>query len=171
MKSPLLVSIVEDVACVRVCGMGDFKKSLILKKYVETLLETKVNFSLLAIDLGNCTGMDSTFMGGLANLSIVLKTGKGANLKIFSANENHLKLLNELGMDLIFEAVPQSLKKEILDSDFQEIERIFEAKGNSAQDYRQHILRAHERLINENEGNQERFSSLVEQLRKESEKD
>ena len=165
-SSPFLVVESDDCLLVRVCGKANFQNSLILKRYVEKKIDS---IRSIIIDLAECLSMDSTFIGTLASLSRELEKKFGDKLKVFSAQGRNLEVLQELGVHFVLDVNPksESLKKFVQKFDKSSFLCI---EANSVNTYRKHVLEAHETLINQNEGNRQRFSSLIEQLKEESEK-
>ena len=63
----LLVATDGNTALVRVQGRGSFKVSAIMKEFATAMIDRGCN--ALVLDMANCIGMDSTFMGVLAGLA------------------------------------------------------------------------------------------------------
>ncbi|MFC1467130.1 STAS domain-containing protein [Verrucomicrobiota bacterium] len=84
---------------VRVLGRGSFKVSSNLKTFLEQSVDEKGVKSVL-IDLRECVGMDSTFMGVLAGLSGRLAK-KGAQVLLVNLDKKNLQLLQTLGIDKV----------------------------------------------------------------------
>jgi len=84
---------------IRVTGRGSFKVSATLKQFIaEICAQQPVAF--VVMDLSDCIGMDSTFMGVLAGLSGRLKqTGK--ILELINLSEKNEQLLATLGVDKV----------------------------------------------------------------------
>lgn len=60
----------------------------------------------LVVDLGDCSGMDSTFMGTLAGLAARLSALKGGVLQIAGPGERNRRSLEDLGLDFLMEIDP-----------------------------------------------------------------
>lgn len=60
----------------------------------------------LVVDLGACSGMDSTFMGTLAGIAARLGALKGGVLQIADSGERNRRSLEDLGLDFLMEIDP-----------------------------------------------------------------
>ncbi len=89
------VGIQGDVAYVRVHGRGTFKVGPALKQFGTTAIEQ--GCSRIVVEMQECVGMDSTFMGILAGLSTVLKK-TGREVVLVNLSEKNLFLLKMLGL-------------------------------------------------------------------------
>lgn len=162
----IFVSCLEDQICVRVVGRVTFQDSQLLQQFASEMIEQgKKEF---VIDLGQCQGMDSTFLGVLAGIGLRLREiGRTAALQIVNISGRQMELLRTLGLDRLFNIkagagpLPNSDKFHPLPD------------GNAAQ--RAHpftkdeaaslILEAHENLIRADERNARQFKELVKSLR------
>ena len=68
----LQAAIAGDKVFIRVTGRGSFKVSATLKQFIAEIT-SKQPVSAVVLDLSECIGMDSTFMGVLAGLSMRLQ--------------------------------------------------------------------------------------------------
>lgn len=122
----------------------------------------------LVIDLGGCTGMDSTFMGSLAGMAARLTAGGGA-LEIADIDARGRQSLEDLGLDCMMEICPpdapwigriDAIRKELAP-------QRTTAALPEVRDRAKHVLEAHETLAGTNKGNAERFSGVISILRDE----
>lgn len=88
-----------EQCCVRVHGRGSFKVSANLKAFIARSIEEN-GTRHVRIDLRECIGMDSTFMGVTAGLSGRLKK-KGVSLMLVNLDEKNVELLKTLGIDQV----------------------------------------------------------------------
>ncbi len=112
----------------------------------------------ISIDLSECVGMDSTFMGILAMMG--LKTKKcGHTVDIVNADANMKNLLNGLGLQKIFNYVEMS---EI------EATQKWEDAGKTTgkTEKAETVLEAHETLMKVDKGNIPKFKTVVDFVRK-----
>jgi anti-sigma B factor antagonist len=118
---------------------------------------------LLVVDLGACTGMDSTFMGTLAGLAARLSVVDGGKLQIADAGERNRRSLEDLGLDFLMEIDPPSADWR---GKVDEIRKALGAPndGITAGGQARHVLEAHQVLSQTNESNARKFSTVVELL-------
>lgn len=91
----LCVSRAEDAILVQVVGLGNMFLAPTLHSLVES--ELKSGFLSFVIDLKDCEGMDSTFMGTFIGLSTAVKRQYGWFCLVNVSDEN-MRLLRMLGV-------------------------------------------------------------------------
>lgn len=91
----LEVAIQGTDAFIRVSGRGSFKQGPALKQFGVAAVERGCR--QLIVDLGNCVGMDSTFMGVLAGLALAARR-KAGSLTLRAASEKNANLIRTLGL-------------------------------------------------------------------------
>lgn len=115
----------------------------------------------LVVDLGGCTGMDSTFMGTLAGMAARLSNQKGT-LQIADTGPRNRRSLEDLGLDFLMDIDPPAAPwrgkidpiRECLNPPNQvpapdQLERV------------KQVLEAHQLLAGANEKNSRTFSNVV----------
>jgi len=117
----------------------------------------------LVVDLGACTGMDSTFMGTLAGLAARLSVVDGGTLQIADPGERNRRSLEDLGLDFLMEIDPPSADWR---GQVDEIRKTLRApKGGASQgNQARHVLEAHQVLSQANESNARKFATVVNLL-------
>ena len=96
-SSDLLISDKDGVCTVKVSGRANFEYAVPLRE----IAKGNGVFRSLVIDLGQCTAMDSTFMGVLTMLA--LKTRRdNTKMTLYNANPALQKLLRDLGVIKLF---------------------------------------------------------------------
>jgi anti-sigma B factor antagonist len=121
---------------------------------------------LLVVDLQDCSGMDSTFMGTLAGLANRLKEN-GGELEVADAGEKNRASLEDLGLDFLMEIEPEEAVWKGLEDKARDFLKLKVAGMRAGtQMHTRHILEAHQLLSEANEGNQEKFSGVVSLLEK-----
>lgn len=85
----------EDAVLVQVVGLGNMFLAPTLHAFVES--ELKAGFSSFVIDLEQCTGMDSTFMGTFIGLSAEVKRNFGW-FCLVNVSDDNMRLLQMLGV-------------------------------------------------------------------------
>ncbi len=89
------VAIRDKSAYVRVHGRGTFKVGPSLKEF--GVLAMDRGCSRILVDMADCTGMDSTFMGTLAGLAISINKCDGA-VVLRNASDKNRYLIRMLGL-------------------------------------------------------------------------
>ena len=139
---------------IKVEGRANFECSPPLRNFAHSLEDCKGIF----IDLSECAGMDSTFMGILAMLGLKAKKC-GYTVSIVNADGNMKNLLNGLGIQKIFNYVEIS-----------EIESTqkWEDTGKSTDktEKAETVLEAHETLMKVDKENIPKFKTVVDFVRK-----
>lgn len=151
----------DRVATIRVKGRGSFKTSPPMKQFITQSIETfKADEFLL--DLRDCTGMDSTFMGIIAGVSCSIKKNKCISFKIINLSEKNKKLLTTLGVDRVVEF--SELPNEASEASLQQNTITLNPSHISKQNYAETTLNAHQTLVDINPENHEKFKSVLELL-------
>ena len=90
-----------DTVYVQVVGRGTFQNGQPLRRYAQEMIEKGVR--RFVVDLGECEGMDSTFLGVLAGAGLRLRrAGEQLGLRVVNVNRRNLELLETLGLDQLF---------------------------------------------------------------------
>jgi anti-anti-sigma factor len=145
----------ERAVYVRVHGLASMVNCLCLRAFIEEMLATGHNF--VVVDLGGCSGMDSTFMGVLAGVATYEREGKNPSLAVVNVSEPILRLLKNVGLTELIFVEPEP----ITPPDLQFV-RLEEPRGDSG---RMALVRAaHENLMKLSERNEEIFRPLVAAL-------
>ena len=156
----IYVCCADSAVYLRVSGRGTFKNSVPLRVYVQRMLARGVR--RFVVDIGECSGMDSTFMGTLTGIFTRLREAGGGSLDVINVSEKNRELLTELGLDQLF----------TIHSDAADFEKMAQAeplvspeKITSA-DVHKTVLDAHRSLAEEgHEDNEMRFRDLLDELR------
>ena len=108
------VATAAERAFVRVRGTADFECSEPFRRFVRTMLDRQI--SDFVLDLGECTTMDSTFMGALTAVARdVGRRHPGKRVVLARLGDENHRLLATLGILLFFEltsevVVPSALE-------------------------------------------------------------
>ena len=92
-------------AWVRVFGRGSFQVSPALKKFAVGAIERRCRRVIL--DMRECLGMDSTFLGVLAGLALQLRKREG-ELVLVNADSKNCALVETLGLSRLIRQVSDS---------------------------------------------------------------
>jgi anti-anti-sigma factor len=143
---------------VKVIGRGSFKISATLKQFL-TNIPAKHNADLIVLDLADCIGMDSTFMGVLAGLSGRIKQN-GQRLELINLSQKNAKLLNTLGVDQVIAHYSHSHGHQVPESATETLP----TRDASKKDLAETALDAHKDLVKLSEENRPRFKRVIEYL-------
>ncbi len=144
---------------IRVLGRGSFKVSATLKQFINSMID-HLKISVIVLDMKECVGMDSTFMGVLAGLSGRLKN-HDVQLDLIHISDKNANLLATLGVDQLLSfysnnhghSVPKQITQSLPTQDA--------TKKNLAKT----ALTAHEELVRISEENRPKFKRVIEFLK------
>lgn len=157
-----------DEVFVRVIGRGTFQNSQPLRLYATEMIGR--GYRQFTVDVGECSTMDSTFLGVLAGIGLRLsqQPGTGA-VNIVNAETRHRELLVTLGLDRLFviqlrngsvAPVAAGVQWHMLpESDVNTV-----GTPASKEDTARLMLDAHRDLIRADERNLPKFDELTNQL-------
>jgi anti-anti-sigma factor len=141
---------------VKVAGRATFAICPELRDLVRSLDSDSLVSSGAVIDLTECNGMDSTFMGILAMFALQARK-LGVEIKILNVSKSNRRLLDGLGLGGLFEFVDGA---PIADS-------AWDDDGvSSSSSSAETILEAHKTLMEADEGNVEKFKRVVDMVEK-----
>jgi anti-anti-sigma factor len=155
----LQAAIAGDKIFIRVTGRGSFKVSATLKQFLAEIT-SKQPVSTVVLDLAECVGMDSTFMGVLAGLSGRLKQN-GQTLELINLSDKNTQLLATLGVDQVIAHYSHSHGHELPGRLTQSLPTAAATKKDLAET----ALQAHETLVELSEENRPRFKRVIEYLK------
>ncbi len=150
----LSVARVEDAVLVQVYGLGNMFLAPTLQSFVESELHT--GFLNFIVDLKNCQGMDSTFMGTFIGLSTQVrkKFGWFCLVNVSEENRRLLKMLGVLHMVSIHDGE--------FPADPKESKTLYPTTDPYAR--QKQIHSAHSLLVESNPENQARFGPFLKAL-------
>jgi anti-anti-sigma regulatory factor len=154
----ILVGTANRIVWVRVVGKGSFLNSTGLKEFAKEMINR--GFREFAVDLKNCSVMDSTFMGTLAGIALRLRELGQGNLKVTNLNERNNDLLTNLGLDQLFAMEPRGT---VSVSAPAQVPLAAAAPDKVTQ--AQTMLEAHEACVEANEANAAKFKDVLEYLK------
>ena len=155
----------ENQVYVRVVGRGTFQNSQPLRLFaLQKIDEGQVEF----IDLGQCQGMDSTFLGVLAGIGLRLRqNGKLATVHIVNISPRNLELIQTLGLDRLF-TVNSSASSPLAEADYRKLpdtdltQLPHPLEKDETTDL---MIEAHDNLVRADERNAAKFRELTRFLR------
>ncbi len=165
----ILVGCFGDVAWIRVEGGGSHLNSDQVRDFARRRIDE--DRGRFVVDLTNCPGMDSTFMGVLTSIAQEMKRrGQPAAVEVINANERNRQSLTKLGLQHLLRVdetgdswleeralVAQNVTQPLPPSDLGRQERL------------EMVLEAHEALIKANAENRSRFQDVLEYLQRDLE--
>ena len=124
--------------------------------------------SCLVMDLSDCTGMDSTFMGTLAGMAARIAAHEGSVFQIAGSNDRNRRSLEDLGLDFLMEINPPSAVWHGMEEVIRSKLKPPQAPGALGQTQRaRHVLDAHITLTGINDKNASDFKEVVTLLENE----
>jgi anti-sigma B factor antagonist len=151
----------NEFSWIRCEGKGSFVNSPMLKDWCEE--EIKAGVTCIVVDLEECKGMDSTFMGTMAGLAMRLLKLPGGKLQVAEPSERNRKSLEDLGLDVLMEIDPQEASwqdlKENVRSNLVACKASEENLGQGV-----HVLDAHRKLCEADDRNAQKFGTVLDYL-------
>ncbi|MDZ8119340.1 STAS domain-containing protein [Pontiella agarivorans] len=157
----LTAAYIDHTAIVRVEGRGSFKVSPPMKQFIHQVMDQHSADRIL-LDMADCTGMDSTFMGVVAGLACLVKSKPEYQFKLVNLSEKNRKLLTTLGVDRVVDYTLAS--DTIEDCDICGKARPLEPNPADKLEAAKTTLEAHEKLVEINPENLPKFKSVLEFL-------
>lgn len=147
-------------AWVYICvnGRGSFKNSPHLKRFVDKMAQRR-DTSKIVINLGNCLGMDSTFMGVLAGMTTRLKK-KDIDLLLTKLSSKNRALLHTLGVDQVVTIYGKSRETPTPQSS-SKLQTINGRENPEEKETAATMLEAHQTLAGMNRANLDRFQDVI----------
>lgn len=162
-ECPMLTGIFDGFSWIRCEGKGSFMNSPVMKEFGDSRIAGGER--CLVVDLGACTGMDSTFMGTLAGMAARLSARDNGVLQIADPGTRNRRSLEDLGLDFLVEIDPPAA---IWRGNISAIRTTLRGSGPAASTGQaqraKHVLEAHQTLSETNEKNARTFSNVVSML-------
>jgi anti-sigma B factor antagonist len=148
----------DDICWIRCQAKGSFLNSPVVKQWAEAQLVA--GSKTFVMDLQDCTGMDSTFMGNLVDLAMKA-TSAGGGLQVAEGPQKCVDLLDGLGLSSLMEINPENARWEENKVSIRERLVVVESSGG---DKAQHVYETHKKLCEADSNNEEKFSSVLDCL-------
>ena len=159
-QATLAVAVADNQARIKVNGRATFQCTENLKDFCNNILDKKT--ISISVEMENCTGMDSTFMGMMAQISLKARK-QDSVITINNINDDNKKNIFSLGLKNMFNFT----SSEEQESSWENIE----PKNADQETQRQNIIDAHQTLIDVHEDNRKEFQDIVNFLNLEKEMD
>jgi anti-sigma B factor antagonist len=155
--SKILVSYAGPIVWIRVEGNGSSTNSTALRKFAKEMIHRGARE--FVVDLANCQGMDSTFMGTLAGITFWLRELGEGSLSVVNLNQRNAETLSNLGLDHLFNVRVSSIGKD---------EQVLPIPSDENRTARaQTMLEAHEALVKSAPENISKFQDVIQFLEEE----
>ena len=160
----VLVALRAPEALVRVSGRATFKVSGALKQFGVASVESGCR--RMVLDMMDCSGMDSTFMGVLAGLAGRLRRD-GGEMALVNLTARTRGLVATLGLDHVVAAFEAGKTPDAYLSAAEKQLRLRELQPGreGKQETARTMLEAHEQLVEIDAANQPRFKDVLAYLR------
>lgn len=148
----------DDALYVRVFGLGSMKTAPTLESLVDQQLEH--DLKQVVLDLAECTGVDSTFMGTILGIANRLREdGAGAGVALINVDAHALKQLSSVGLDSFLTIVPGETE---LPSKLRLTK--LSTREVSDRDRLKQMLKAHKDLVAADERNRAKFGAFLDAI-------
>lgn len=160
------IGVYEGFSWIRCHGKGSFQNSSFVQEFGNSRITNGER--CLVIDLSECTGMDSTFMGVLTSLARRLLAIDGGKFQLIDPGERNLRSLEDLGLHVFMEIDPPLAPwRGRVDQIRQELKPYQISPTTDSLQRARHVLHAHQTLSDVNCKNQTEFSNVVKMLENE----
>lgn len=160
---PILIGIFDGFSWIRCEGKGSFLNSPAVKAFGDERITA--GEKCVVVDLGACTGMDSTFMGTLAGMAARLSAQSGGVLQIADPGSRNRRSLEDLGLDFLMEIdPPQAVWRGKMDPIRENLSPPDRATSPDQLQRAMQVLEAHQVLADANDFNARKFSDVVTML-------
>ncbi len=131
-----------------------------MKAWAES--QIKNGILTIVVDLEECTGMDSTFMGTMAGIAMKLAKKDGGSLQVASPSDKNRRSLEDLGLSMLLKIDPKDAPWQ---ENLETIRTSLKEHSTLTQvDKTQHVFDAHKLLCEAHEGNDDKFATVLDVL-------
>lgn len=169
--SRILAGSLRGILWLRVNGKGSFDISPQLQRFASDRMEEGSHH--FVVDLESCPAMDSTFMGTLTGIAVQLMDKPEGRLQIVNANERNQQLLENLGLDQIFEVDRDGSawkeERAMISAELNEhnAESVCGEEAIGKRESCECMIEAHENLSRASQANLPKFRDVIECLKRE----
>ncbi|MEM9283341.1 MAG: STAS domain-containing protein, partial [Verrucomicrobiota bacterium] len=158
-----------NVAWVQVDGAASHENAGSVKQFLVSCFDK--GWRRFVIDLNDCSGVDSTFIGVLYRMAaMVSSSDEGGSLEVINPGERNHRSISKLGLDHLIKVDEDGegwqRERELVK---QNLDKPHGCDQLDKSEQTQLVLEAHEALIAANEENQSRFCDVVEFLKQDLE--
>lgn len=157
-NSNFLVDVYSTPMCLKIKGRANYLNCAPLNDFFNNICQ-KNNISIM-VDLEECTGMDSTFLGLLAGVALEFKKQeKKSSIFLNNVSNRNLESIENLGLNLILKVNPP---EEIYTNPQNKLQSL----GAEEKSTPSIILKAHQNLIHAQPSNLYKFQDVISFLKK-----
>lgn len=142
----------------RITGLGNMRNCMNFQDFCTEMLD-RGYYDCILVDLGPCTGMDSTFLGVLAGLATHVKDRKRPTVVIINASPENIETMNDVGLTNFVEIRQGHTEIPPITT-----HRIDDSEDIPPKDRLQFIKEAHEALLRLGNENEEKFGPLIKAI-------
>ena len=151
----------KNCAMLKVNGSASFKEGPAVKRFGVAALDAGCN--LIIFDMSECLGMDSTFMGVMAELAMRIRAEAGGRVVAMNLSPKTLSLLSTLGLNRLIDCyqagnLPDEFKSIL--ADVMDLEAL-PAGGDDKLTSLTTMLEAHQNLVKAAPENIARFKDVI----------
>lgn len=158
-----MTGIFDGFSWIRCEGKGSFLNSPAMKEFGDRRIAA--GEKCLVVDLGECSGMDSTFMGTLAGMAARLSAQAEGSLHIADPGPRNRRSLEDLGLDFLMEIDPPlAIWRGNIDKVREGLKAPTILPSTTPIERTKLVLEAHQELASQNEKNAQTFSQVVKTL-------
>jgi anti-anti-sigma regulatory factor len=158
------VAIMDKTVYLKPCGCAIRENSLGLPDFLRSMF--REGCMRVAIDLENCQGMDSTFLGVVADAATNLPRHGGKNVIILNAGERARRELATVGLLGLVEMADESVEPPE-DLEMQRVD--FLPFPDDSRERAEQVKYLHEQLTKLNDANKKKFGDFIQMLERELE--
>ncbi len=160
----LHVAIADNYALIRVCGKGTFKDGPPLRRFGHAALDKGCD--CIVVDLDECSGMDSTFMGVIAGFGIRMRREETEGRVIaMNLTPRTATPLETLGMDQIIDCFRAGVESESLNECLSGLGvSAIEVAEDGKKVTLETMLAAHQNLVQVDPENEAKFKDVITYL-------
>lgn len=168
-ESTILVGCLGSVAWVRVEGAANYENAACIRDFLNGRFEK--GWRQFVVDLENCRGIDSTFIGILYRLAAkVSESRNDGSVEVINPGERNAKSISKLGLDSLIRVDREGTRwKEEQELVAKNLTKPYHCPPLDKKEQTQLVLEAHEALVAANDENRSRFCDVVEFLRQDLE--
>lgn len=158
-----LVSAYSDPVIVQINGKANYLNCNSFREFIERIVDG--GNAHIVLDFKDCTGMDSTFLGILTGTALELRKQSPVGILILcNLSERNHDLVYNLGLQNIL-----TIDEDLLNNAATVPQEQFSALKNIKVSDAKEVLRAHENLVQADEGNAAKFQDVIAFLKNQTE--
>ena len=156
-SSGILAMLEGDVVAIKVVGKGTHLNSHLLKQFFQQVFDQHIH--RIQIDVGECSYMDSTFLGTLTGMALRTREKNLPPIQLVNLHQRIKDMLVNLGVDSYFE--PGGFQEQTANT-----MRNISGEPPDIEEKTQEMISAHEALIRANANNAAKFQDVITLMQK-----